>query len=103
MVSSLGSLPGYRVLATHGVVTELSATWGFPATSTGNAVLDDAMLNLRRTAAHMSANAIVGLRAVTFAAKGSVGGLERDPVGVLLVGDAVTGEPLDNEPEHEPV
>jgi uncharacterized protein YbjQ (UPF0145 family) len=89
-VTTLHELPGYRIATVVGVVTELSATSGFTATSKGNVALDQAMANLRRTASERGANAVVGLSASTFGARGGVtGALGGDAVGVLLVGTAV--------------
>lgn len=92
-VTTLQMLPGHRITSLHGVVTELTATSGWTATSKGNSALKNAMKALRTTAGALSANAIVGLSATTFAAGGGIttvfGG---DAVGVLLVGTAVTVE-----------
>jgi uncharacterized protein YbjQ (UPF0145 family) len=86
-------LPGYRILDVLGVVSELSATSGWTATSKGGTALQNAMEQLRRTAGSMGANAIVGLTGSTFGAGGGItsvfGG---DAVGVLLIGTAAIVE-----------
>lgn len=90
-MTTLPDFPGYVITKVHGVVTELSSNSGWTAATKGNNALDDAMFSLRNSAEQMSANAVVGLSATTFAANGGitniVGG---DAVGVLLLGTAVT-------------
>jgi uncharacterized protein YbjQ (UPF0145 family) len=71
-VTTLPNLPGYRIVRVLGAITELSATSGFTAAMKGNAALDEAMQNLRATATVRGANAIVGLAASVFGAKGGV-------------------------------
>lgn len=83
-------LAGFHIVRVIGAVTELSATSGFTAAMKGNDALDDAMSKLRRTAAEAGANAIVGLTASVFGAKGGVtSAFGGDAVGVLLMGTAV--------------
>jgi|NGEPerStandDraft_6_1074524.scaffolds.fasta_scaffold360660_1 hypothetical protein len=50
-VTTLQSLPGYRIARVLGVVTELSATSGLTATIKGNNALESGMAALRRSAA----------------------------------------------------
>jgi hypothetical protein len=87
-------VPGHRTAHTHGVVSQLSATSGWTATNKGSGALQKALLELRRTAGRMGANAVVGLTSSGFGAGGGItsvfGG---DAVGVLLIGTAVTVEP----------
>lgn len=93
MVTTLQSLPGHRTVAVLGVVSELSATSGWTATSKGGTALENAMLQLRRTAASMGANAILGVVASSFGAGGGITNmLGGDAVGVLLLGTAVATE-----------
>jgi uncharacterized protein YbjQ (UPF0145 family) len=95
-VTTLAQLPGYHTVRVLGAITELSATSGFTASMKGNAALDEAMQNLRATATVRGANAIVGLAASVFGAKGGVtSAFGGDAVGVLLMGTAVVVEPAD--------
>lgn len=90
MITTLDEVPGFRILRTCGVVTELTSHSGWTATTKGNVALDQAMESLRRSAALLSANAVVGLRSSVFGAGGGItGALGGDAVGVLLMGDAV--------------
>jgi uncharacterized protein YbjQ (UPF0145 family) len=92
-VTTLPTLPGYRTTGALGVVSELAAAAGFTAGMKGNDALRDAMLGLNRSAKLLGANAIVGIQATTFGAKGGItSGLGGDAVGVLLLGTAVTVE-----------
>jgi len=71
----------------------LTGSSGFTATMKGNEALSVAMEGLRRTAAEMGANALVGVTATTFGAKGGItSAFGGDAVGVLLLGTAVTVE-----------
>lgn len=89
-------LPGFRITQVVGAVSELSATSGLTATMKGNDALDDAMTKLRRTAFEAGANAVVGLTASVFGAKGGVtSAFGGDAVGVLLMGTAVVVEASD--------
>ena len=93
MMSTLKNLPGYRVVATHGVVTELAAASGFTATTKGSTAPDSALVKLGRSAAAAGGNAILGLRHSTFGAGGGItNSLGGDAVGVMLMGTAVTVE-----------
>jgi uncharacterized protein YbjQ (UPF0145 family) len=101
MMTTLAVVPGHRVTRSHGVVTELAATSGFTATAKGNVALDTAMENLRRSAARLNANAIVGLHSSAFGAAGGItSAFGGDAVGVLLMGTAVT---VEAEAEPSPV
>jgi uncharacterized protein YbjQ (UPF0145 family) len=94
-VTTLQTLPGFRITAVRDVVSVLSGSSGFTATTKGNDALAIAMKGLRQAAADIGGNAIVGLTGSTFGAGGGVtsvfGG---DAVGVLLMGTAVTVEPV---------
>lgn len=93
MVTTLQTLPGHRTVAVLGVVSELSATSGWTASSKGGTALENAMYQLRRTAASMGANAILGVVASSFGAGGGITNmLGGDAVGVLLLGTAVATE-----------
>lgn len=93
MVTTLPTVPGYRIVEVRSVVTELSATPGTSAESKGNAALAAALRGIRATARGThGANAIVGLSASVFAAH-AVGIGAGDAVGVLLTGTAVVVEP----------
>ncbi len=93
MVTTLQSLPGHRTVSVLGVVSELSATSGWTASSKGGTALENAMWRLRRTAASMGADAILGVVASSFGAGGGITNmLGGDAVGVLLLGTAVTAE-----------
>lgn len=93
MVCTTDQLPGHRIVSVLGIVTELSASSGWTATSKGNIALAESLQRLRLTAGGMGANAIVGLGGAPFGAKGGVtsvvGG---DAVGILLLGTAVVVE-----------
>jgi hypothetical protein len=100
MVTTLLTVPGYVVTHNRGIVTELAAAAGWTATSKGNEALSDAMTALRRTAGALKANAIVGVSASTFGARGGItNALGGDAVGVLLVGTAVSVTPLEDSPQ----
>ena len=92
-VTTLSSLPGFRIIEVHGVVSMLTGASGFTATMKGNEVLAASMHGLQIAAADMGGNAIVGLSGSSFGAAGGVttvfGG---DAVGVLLLGTSVTVE-----------
>lgn len=101
MVCTTPDLPGYRIVAVVGIVTELSANSGWTATSKGNIALFDALTRLRGVASSMGANAIVGLTGGPFGARGGVTSVAGgDAVGILLMGTAVRVEPVD-EMQHE--
>jgi Uncharacterized conserved protein len=88
-VTTLDRIPGWVISRLLGVVTELNATSGFTATTKGNTALDTAMLNLRKSASALGANAILGLTSSTFGAHGGItNALGGDAVGVLLIGTA---------------
>lgn len=90
MVTTLAIVPGFRIARALGVVTELSATSGWTAGWKGTTALEGAMNGLRRSAAAMGANGVVGPTSSTFAAGGGITNmLGPDAVGVLLVGTAV--------------
>jgi uncharacterized protein YbjQ (UPF0145 family) len=98
-VATLHQLPGYRIVSVRGPVSELSATSGLTATMKGTSALESAMSQLRRTAAAMQANAIVGLTSSVFGAAGGItSAFGGDAVGVLLIGTAVVVEPMRDEP-----
>ena len=89
-ITTLPSLPGYRVTALLGVVSELTSASGWTASSKGNSAMAAAMSGLNRTARAMGADAVIGLTATTFGAHGGItSGLGGDAVGVLLMGTAV--------------
>lgn len=92
-ITTLHELPGCRVTAVLGVVSELTSASGWTAASKGNSALSSAMQGLNRTAKAMGANAVVGLSATTFGAHGGItAGFGGDAVGVLLLGTAVVVE-----------
>ena len=100
MMTTLPSLPGWQIVESHGVVTELAATWGTTAEAKGNSALDDALRTLAGAANQLGANAIVGLAGSTFGARGGItSGFGGDAVGVLLMGTAVTVEPVEAPPD----
>lgn len=99
LVTTLDRSPGYRTITALAVVSELSATSGWTASAKGGAALGNAMWELRRTAVSMGANAIVGVIASSFGARGGITSmLGGDAVGVLLMGTAVTAA-LETEAE----
>lgn len=92
-ITTLQSLPGFRVVDVLGVVSELTSASGWTAESKGNSALNAAMSGLSRTATTMGANAVIGLFATTFGAHGGItSGFGGDAVGVLLMGTAVVVE-----------
>jgi hypothetical protein len=102
-VTTLQALPGWRITRALGPVTELSATSGFTATSKGSSALSTAMANLRRSAALMNANAIVGLTSSAFGAGGGItSAFGGDAVGILLIGTAVVVEALPDQGAASP-
>ena len=78
-VTTLASLPGFRVTRMLGVVSELASDSGWTASSKGTSALSSAMEGLNRTARSLGANAILGLSATTFGAHAGItgGGLRR--------------------------
>jgi uncharacterized protein YbjQ (UPF0145 family) len=97
-MSTLAEIPGHRVVRTLGVVSELSSASGFTAGLKGNMALGSAMIRLRRSAAALGGNAIVGLNANVFGAAGGITSvLGGDAVGVLLIGTAVLIEVNPND------
>jgi uncharacterized protein YbjQ (UPF0145 family) len=99
-VTTLPTLPGYRIVRVVGVVTELAATSGLTAAAKGTSALERGMAALRSSAAAMHANAIIGLTGSSFGAAGGItSAFGGDAVGVLLIGTAavveLTGDPLD--------
>jgi hypothetical protein len=94
-VTTLQCLPGYKTIRALGVVSELGAASGFTASSKGATALERAMFAISRSAEALGANAIVALSASSFGAGGGItSAFGGDAVGVLLVGSAVTVEPL---------
>lgn len=89
-VTTTSTLAGYTITRSFGVVTSLSANSGWTATSKGNNALDQALAGLRKAAAALGANAIVGLSGGPFGAHGGLtSGFGGDAVGILLLGTAV--------------
>lgn len=93
--------PGHRIVAVHGVVSEISSSSIWTAKKKGESAFEAATAGLREQADALGANAIIGLSAAAFGAQGGVtrvvGG---DAVGVILLGTAVTIEPLAERPER---
>jgi hypothetical protein len=95
-IITLDNLPGHRVLAVLGLVTELTSASGWTAASKGSAALDQALPGLAKQAAARGANAIVGFNATTFGAHGGLtSGFGGDAVGILLMGTAVLVAPTE--------
>ena len=96
-ITTLASLPGYRVVKVLGVVAEVTSASGWTAEQKGTAALSDGMRRLGNAGRAVGANAIIGLQASTFGARGGVtsvvGG---DAVGVLLIGTAAMVEAEDS-------
>lgn len=89
-VTTQDALPGFEIVRSFGVVTNLSANSGWTATSKGNNALDMALAGLRRTAGELGANAVVRLSGGPFGAHGGLtSGFGGDAVGILLMGTAV--------------
>jgi uncharacterized protein YbjQ (UPF0145 family) len=92
-VVTLPDLHGHRITRVHGTVTAIGSLSGWTASHKGRGALNEAMLELRRAAAALHADAIVGVQVSAFGAAGGitnmVGG---DAVGVLLAGTAVSTE-----------
>ena len=91
MMTTLPTLPGHAVLQNCGVVSVLTATSGWTAAAKGNEALGNAWQELSVAAGKQEgANAVVGIAAAPFAAKGGitsvVGG---EAVGILITGSAV--------------
>jgi uncharacterized protein YbjQ (UPF0145 family) len=91
MVTTLDFIPGYVIERSCGLVTELTSAAGFTAASKGKDAFGSAMPSLLAQTRRLGGNAIVGLKASTFAAGGGITNvLGGDAVGVLLMGTAVT-------------
>jgi hypothetical protein len=60
LVSTLATIPGYRVVRFLGIVSQLSATSGLTAGMKGRCALKKATEELVNSAEEMGANAIVG-------------------------------------------
>lgn len=98
-VTTLAEIPGHRAVRVLGIISNLSASSGFTATTKGNTALGDALVRLREDAARMGANAIVGLSGGPFGAAGGItSAFGGDAVGILLMGTAVVVEPLPDSP-----
>lgn len=94
-IVTLPNLPGHRIVTVHGVVTGMGSLSGWTATSKGQGAIDRAFPELLEAATRLGANAIVGLSGAPFGAAGGITNvLGGDAVGVLLMGTAVTVEPL---------
>ncbi len=94
MIVTTETLPGYTVIQTLGVVSNLSANSGWTAAAKGNNALWDALVGLKSAAVSLGANAVIGLSGSTFGARGGVtSGLGGDAVGILLLGTAVVVAP----------
>lgn len=98
-ISTSPTLAGFRIVKTHGLVSELASASGFTAQSKGNSALSGAVRGLVAAALGLEANAIVSVTASTFAAHGGItNALGGDAVGVLLMGTAVTVERIPEPP-----
>jgi len=96
-VTTLATLPGFRITKVFGLVSEVGATSGFTASTKGTNALSITTEQLRRSATAMGANAIVGLQGSPFGAGGGItSAFGGDAVGVLLMGTAVWVEPEPN-------
>lgn len=100
-IVTLDHIPGHRIASVVGLVTTVSASSIWTASAKGHQAKDDAVTALQDAAAAQGANAVVGVTASSFGARGGltsvVGG---DAVGVLFVGTAVVVEPI--EPTRAP-
>ena len=97
-VVSTPDIPGHRVTAVLGLVTDLTGASGLTAGIKGREALTGALRGLRSAAHKKGANAIIGMNASVFGAGGGLtnvfGG---DAVGVMLIGTAVIIEPIPGE------
>ena len=104
LVTTLASLPGLRIVRALGLVSQVSATSGFTATTKGQGALSEATEGFMSAAAKMGENAIVGVSAHPFGAAGGItSAFGGDAVGVLLLGTAVVVEPESEKASADPV
>jgi uncharacterized protein YbjQ (UPF0145 family) len=95
MVTTLDNIPGHRIVAMHGLVSAIASDASFTAATKGRNALGMALPALLAEASRVGGNALVGVQASPFGARGGItGGLGGDAVGVLLIGTAVTVETL---------
>ena len=92
-VTTLPSIPGFRIVELLGVITNLSSNSGWTASQKGNTALTQGLAGLRADAAHRGANGLVGLTGGPFGAGGGItSAFGGDAVGILLMGTAVRVE-----------
>lgn len=87
-VTTLPELPGFLMVASHGIVADVGTASGKLARTKGVEAFREALTGVRLSASAKGANAIVGLQIANFAA--SQGGAFGDAVGATLLGTAVT-------------
>jgi uncharacterized protein YbjQ (UPF0145 family) len=96
VLTTIDSVPGYRITEVIGLVTQLAGSSGLTAGVKGRDAKSGALRALNKSALSMGANAVVGIQ---FSAFGAGGGLTNvfggDAVGVLVSGTAVTIEKIE--------
>jgi uncharacterized protein YbjQ (UPF0145 family) len=91
-VTTLAELPGYVVVAAHGIVADVGTAAGRTARNKGVDSFREALKGISWSASAKGANAIVGLQVGNFGS--SIGGTWGDAVGTTLLGTAVTVRPV---------
>lgn len=88
-VTTLPGLPGYEIVATHGIVADVGTGFGRTARNKGVDSFRDALNGVRHSASAKGGNAVVGLQVANFGASQGGAGFG-DAVGTTLMGTAVT-------------
>ncbi|NRQ51562.1 hypothetical protein [Aeromicrobium stalagmiti] len=90
-ITTLPTLPGYRIVRTVGIVTDAGTGSGATAKTKAARAYREAMDTLAVSGVSVGGNAIVGLTISSFGS--SIGGTAMgDAVGILLMGAAVVIE-----------
>ncbi len=93
-VTTLPELPGYKIVAAHGIVADVgTGSAGKFAHAKGIQAFKEALEGVLTSAETKGANAIVGLQISNYGA-GIGGAAMGDAVGATLLGTAVTVEAL---------
>jgi uncharacterized protein YbjQ (UPF0145 family) len=96
-ITTLPTLPGFRITESVGIVSVIRAASGWTAGTKGNDALTKAHRELMEQATALGANAVVGVSGSAFGAAGGITNvLGGDAVGILLMGTAVRAVPDDS-------
>lgn len=102
VLTTIDYVPGYRITAVLGLVSQLAGSSGLTAGVKGREAKSGALRALSQSANNLNANAVIG---ISFSAFGAGGGLTNvfggDAVGVLVSGTAVRIEKIVAKAEEE--